>query len=281
MLRPALIVHGGAGRGDPEIAAAQRAGCAAAWTAGWRILAGGGAALDAVTAAVTALEDDPAFNAGVGSVLTADGRVEMDASIMHGAALAAGAVALVSTVVNPIRLARAVMEEGRHVLLAGAAAEALAREHGLAMAPPEHFITGRQRARLAPGSGTGTVGAVAVDVRGHVAAATSTGGVAGKRAGRIGDSALIAAGTYADDRAGAASATGHGESIIRVALAKTAVDRLRGGADPAVAARAAIRVLGERVRGEGGVIVVDRFGRGGWAHNTERMTVCAQTDTAA
>lgn len=277
--RPALIVHGGAGGGPPELAPGQREGCLRAAAAGWQILEAGGGALDAVTAAVASLEEDPRFNAGVGSCLTEDGRVEMDASIMSGSDLAAGAVGAVTRVVHPVRLARAIMEQNRHVLVVGPGAEALARARGLPLAEPEYFVTPRQYARWMERSGSpaGTVGAVAVDTAGQLAAATSTGGLLGKLAGRVGDSAIIGAGTYADDEAGAASATGHGESILRMVLAKRAVDLLRGGLHPAVAARQAIDAISQRLGADAGLILVDRFGRIGHARNTQRMSVAYRT----
>jgi beta-aspartyl-peptidase (threonine type) len=279
MRRPAILVHGGAGRRDPEVDAAAEAGCAAAADTGWDLRARGAAALDAVLAAVSALEDNPVFNAGIGSVLTADGTVEMDASLMEGARLAGAGVGVITTVRNPIRLAQAVLADGRHVLLAGAGAEAFARRCGLSTAAPETFITQRQQQRwqaVLRDSG-GTVGAVAVDRHGHVAAATSTGGVQGKLPGRIGDSAILGAGTYADDRAGAVSATGHGEAIIVGGLAKAAVDALRAGRHPAAVARAMVRALGEVQATAVGIIIVDCFGRLGAAHSAERMPTCSRS----
>ena len=283
MPTPALIVHGGAGRGWLELAPEQREACASAVEAGWQALTSGGRAVDAVLAAVVVLENHPLFNAGVGSCLTAAGSVEMDASIMDGTRLVGGAVGAVSSVVNPVRLARAVMEDGRHVLLVGAGAESFARTSGLPIAPPESFITERQRRRWsAGGSGaTGTVGAVAVDVAGHVAAATSTGGIMNKLPGRVGDSGIIGAGTYADDRAGAASATGQGEGIILTGLAKSAVDLLRDGSDPNWVARHVIRDLTRRVGKEAGIILVDRFGRIGHARSSERMMIGLRTGALA
>jgi beta-aspartyl-peptidase (threonine type) len=242
------------------------------------VVAGGGSALDAVLTAVTAMEDDPAFNAGVGSCLTADGTVEMDASVMDGARCAGGGAALVTTVRNPVRLAHAIMLDGRHVLLAGAGAEAFARRCALPTAPPESFITPRQRRRWEerlPSSGD-TVGAVAIDRNGHVAAATSTGGRLGKLTGRIGDSAVLGAGTYADDLAGAASATGDGEAIITAGLAKAAVDALRSGRHPARVAEALVRRLARDRGAAVGLILVDRFGRLGMAHSAEHMTTAAR-----
>jgi len=276
MLRPALIVHGGAGVGSAGLSRAQRGGCLAAVNTGWQVLARGGSALDSVCAAVAVLEDDPAFNAGVGSCLTSQGTVEMDASVMAGTSLRAGAGALVRTLRHPIDLARAVLDDGRHVLLAGTDADAFGTARGLQTCSPETFITPRQRRRWqaaadAGADSAGTVGAAAVDRSGYVAAATSTGGLLNKRPGRIGDSAIIGAGTYADDRLGAASATGDGEAIMRIALAKLVVDGLRDGAAPADAARSAIRTLAGRTGASGGVIVVDRLGRFAQAHNTPYM----------
>jgi beta-aspartyl-peptidase (threonine type) len=277
MFRPALIVHGGAGIAQPDLHTAQHAGCAAAVAAGWRVLLRGGSAIDAVCAAVVTLEDDPAFNAGLGSCLTSDGTVEMDASVMDGRTLHAGAVAVVRGVRNPVQLARAIMDEGRHVMFAGPEAEQLAHRLGIETCPPQELVTERQRQRWqerAGGNGSaGTVGAAAVDGSGHVAAATSTGGLFFKLPGRVGDSAIIGAGTYADDALGAASATGIGEAIMRMVLAQRVVDALRHGGDPAQAARAAVGQLVQRVAATGGIIVVDPLGRLGYAANTPHMTV--------
>jgi beta-aspartyl-peptidase (threonine type) len=272
MQRPLLLIHGGAGPRIHEHDGERRQGCAVALEAGWRVLSAGGSAVDAVTSAVAALEDHPLFNAGVGSSLTAAGTVEMDASIMDGFRLTAGAAGAVTTICNPVRLARAILDDGRHVLLVGSGAETFARSRGIATAPPDHFVTRLQRARWKAGGGRegGTVGAVALDVHGHVAAATSTGGLMGKLPGRVGDSAIVGAGTYADDRAGAASATGHGEAIMLAGLAKTAVDLLRDGTHPQ---RVAARVVGDipASTASAGVILVDRFGRAGAARNTPSM----------
>jgi beta-aspartyl-peptidase (threonine type) len=276
MLRPVLLVHGGAGVALPELAAEMRDGCTAAVAGGWRILTDGGGALDAVCAAVAALEDAPAFNAGVGSCLTSDGTVEMDASVMQGAGRRAGAAAVVRGVCHPVHLARAVMEDGRHVLLTGAPAEAFAQARGLARCDPAALVTDRQlqrwRQRRHAGN-TGTVGATAVDRAGHVAAATSTGGIFFKLPGRVGDSAIIGAGTYADDALGAASATGDGEAIMRAVLTKYAVDALRDGSHPATVAQRAIRYLTRQAAGSGGIIIVDPLGRFGYACSTPHMTV--------
>jgi len=273
-MQPILLVHGGAGRRSLELAAETDAGCARAANAGWAVLSAGGAALEAVLAAVEVLEDDPLFNAGVGACLTAGGVVEMDASVMDGATRLGAGVAGLVTVRHPIRLAAALLRDGRHVLLAGAGAEAFARRVGLATAPPEAFVSARQRQRWSTSRGgdRGTVGAVAVDHAGRLAAATSTGGVSGKLAGRIGDSAVLGAGTYADGAAGAASATGPGEAILVAGLAKAAVDALRGGRDPARVAAEQVADLARRPGGAGaGLILVDRFGRFGAAQTAEHM----------
>lgn len=284
-VRPAILIHGGAGtRVDAPVEPCEE-GAARAAEIGFRVLAAGGSALNAVEAAVTALEEDPTFNAGRGACLTSDGTVEMDASIMDGRTLDAGAVASIRLVRSPIRLARRVMLESDHLLLAGVGAERFAREQGERFEPEEWFITPEQRQRweeLARAAGEtgarpqrrklGTVGAVAVDFSGHVAAATSTGGTAFKRPGRVGDTPLIGCGTYADDLSGAVSCTGHGESIIKTTLARRTCDALAAGADPQVAAEQAALHLRERVGGDGGLIVIAPDGRAGWAMNTPRMT---------
>ena len=271
--RPAIAVHGGAGREAPDDAAPRRAGVERAVDAGWAVLATGGSALDAAIAAVVALEDDPHFNAGFGSVLTEEGVVECDASVMDGATLAAGAVAVVTGVANPIRLAHAVMVEAREVFLAGEPATALARRHGLRVVPPEALISEAARRRWRerrPGAGE-TVGAVARDAAGHLAAATSTGGVSGQRRGRIGDSAVIGAGTYADDARGAASATGVGEAIIRFGLARDALERCARGEPAAAAARDALAALRQRLGVEAGLVLLDATGRLALAHTSPTM----------
>lgn len=282
-----LVLHGGSGsmrRGRLSEAddAGGRAGLAAALEAGSAILRAGGASLDAVEAAIRVLEDDPHFNAGRGSVFTAEGRVECDAAIMDGAQRRAGAVAGVRTTRNPITLARAVMDRSAHVFLAGSGADAFAREQGVEAAEPAWFETEERRRQLdeiladpdAPfdsGMKYGTVGAVAIDGAGHVAAATSTGGLTGKKWGRVGDSPLIGAGTYADDRAAAISCTGAGEFFIRLGVAHEIAARVRlGGWTIEEAADALVFELGE-MGGKGGVIVVGRDGSGGWAFNTPGM----------
>jgi isoaspartyl peptidase/L-asparaginase-like protein (Ntn-hydrolase superfamily) len=241
-----------------------------ALAAGSDVLEGGGSALDAVQAAVESLEDCPLLNAGRGSVLTTDGSVEMDASIMSGADLRAGAVASVTGVRHAVALARVVMDETSHVLVTGAGAERLAGEHSLEVCSPDWFITDRQRERWM--ASKGTVGAVALDGDGHLAAATSTGGVRGQLPGRVGDSPLIGAGTYADDATCAVSATGDGELIIRAGLAAevSALMRLSGlGLE-----RACAHALRDRVgplRGDAGLIAVDAAGNVAMPANTTVM----------
>ena len=270
-----IVVHGGAGADPNDGPDELRDGMRAAALAGWRALGGGGRAVDAVEAAVRALEDHPRFNAGRGSVLTAAGTIEMDASIMDGERLACGAVAAVSRVANPVTLARRVMEDDRHVLLVGDGAHAFARAVGLPDCDPMLLTTDRQRKRLAAhvDDNGGTVGAVAIDRHGTIAAATSTGGMIGKRPGRVGDSPLIGCGTYADNRLGGVSCTGSGEAIIRVVLASRTLDRLAQDGDPDAAARAAVELLVKEGRGEGGLILVDPRGRVGHATSTRLMPV--------
>ena len=293
-----LVLHGGSGSMTRETVsadadAAGRAGLRAALAAGTAILSAGGGALDAVEAAIRVLEDDPAFNAGRGSVFTADARIECDAAIMDGRDRTAGAAAGLSATRHPVSLARAVMERSPHVLLAGHGADAFSREQGLEQAGPDWFAIPERRRQLDEmladpdgafdaGMKYGTVGAVAVDAAGHVAAATSTGGLTAKRWGRIGDSPLIGAGTYADDRAAAVSCTGAGEAFIRLGIAHEIAARVRlAGWGIEDAADAAIDELGE-IGGKGGVIVVGPDGSGGWAFNTPGMyRAIATHDSAA
>jgi len=268
---PALIVHGGAGA-DPGGREELLSGMRDAVAAGWRALAQGGTALDAVEAAVRSLEDHPRFNAGRGSVLTSEGTVETDASIMEGDRLRNGAVAAVTGVRNPISLARRILEEGRHSLFVGPGALRHARALGVPLCDPAELVTEQQRRRLAAVQ-AGTVGAVALDRAGTIAAATSTGGMAGKLPGRVGDSALIGCGTYAESPLGGVSCTGDGEAIIRVTLARRALEILKSVGDPMHACEVAVSVLTEEGRGQGGLILVDWRGRPGWARSTVLMPV--------
>ena len=272
----AIVVHGGAGGlpRDEERLERMRSGAAAAVEAGHAVLAAGGAALDAVEAAVVVLEDDPEFNAGRGAALTEYGRVELDASMMDGTTRAAGAVAAVRGVRNPIRAARAVLEEGRHVLLVGPPAVEFAATAGLAFEPETWFVTERERQALANAAepARGTVGAVARDADGRLAAATSTGGVSGQRLGRVGDSPLVGAGTWADDATVAVSCTGHGESIIRSALAHEVDALLRHrGLGLEEACELAIEGLG-RWGQDGGLIAVSAHGDVAATFNSPGMT---------
>ena len=285
---PSLIVHGGAGADPKDGPEELREGMRAAVEIGWRVLGDGGSALDAVEAAVRTLEDHPRFNAGRGSVLTSAGTVEMDASIMDGDRLSCGAVGAVTRLGHPISLARRVLEDGRHVLLVGDGAEAVARAAGFVACAPEDLISDRQRRRWAASRGVavdadarGTVGAVAIDRHGAAAAATSTGGTWGKQPGRVGDSALIGAGTYADSALGAVSCTGDGEAIIRVVLARRTLDFLKDAGDPDYAARVAVDLLVDEGRGAGGLIVVDWRGRTAFAHSTPFMPVAWMNPSCA
>ncbi|HXU90836.1 MAG TPA: isoaspartyl peptidase/L-asparaginase [Methylomirabilota bacterium] len=279
---PAIIVHGGAGAA-PSDRDELREPMRSAARAGWAVLVANGTSLDAVEAAVRVLEDHPRFNAGLGSVLTEAGRVEMDASIMEGDRLGCGAVAAVSRVANPVTLARRVLDDGRHILLVAEGAEAFATLAGVPQCDPAVLITERQRRRLRDHlavTPTGTVGAVALDRHGTAAAATSTGGILGKRPGRVGDSALIGSGTYADSTLGAVSCTGDGEAIIRVVLARRALEYLKEADNPDYASRVAVDLLVEEGRGEGGLIVVDWRGRTGYAHSTPFMPVAWMSPAA-
>lgn len=287
-----LTIHGGAGVIERKNLSAEkdteiRAALSRALEAGSAVLDKGGAALDAVTATIMVLENDPNFNAGRGAVFTYDGRTEMDAAIMNGETRAAGAVAGSTTTKNPILLARAVMEHSPHVMLSSSGADAFSKEQELEQAGPDWFATPERHRQLEelkaqaannPDASYfdvdmkyGTVGAVAVDNAGNVAAGTSTGGVTGKRWGRIGDSPVIGAGTYADNRACAISATGAGEYFIRLGVAHEICARMRfKGEDAQTAADHVIREVGE-LGGSGGVIVAAPDGTAAWSYNTPGM----------
>lgn len=270
----AIIVHGGAGQVTPERHERLREGVRRAAAAGDAVLVGGGSALDAVVAAVRVLEDDPEYNAGTGSALTRDGTVETDASVMDGPSQRVGAVAAVPDLGNAVALARAVLDRGEHVILSGAPAWQFAAEVGIAPAPPGSLVVARARARLQAelarvaspsdrsGDGErsgGTVGAVARDHTGRFAAATSTGGIVGKRSGRVGDSPIPGAGTWADMRV-AISATGDGEAILRVALARDIASRVAAGQPLRAAASDSLRELARITSGSAGIIAVDGSG---------------------
>ncbi len=283
-LDPVLVVHGGAYDIPLETHEAHMAGCRDGAEAGWAVLTSGGSALAAVEAAVRILEDNPTFDAGRGSFLNAVAQVELDAIIMDGRDLNLGAVAAVQHVAHPVTLARLVLTESEHAMLAGAGAEMFAREQNLPICTPEDLLTGRELERWKAAHATGkpqtwepwgaqprpsdTVGAVALDADGNLAAATSTGGTFNKHPGRVGDSPLVGCGAYADNRSGAVSATGEGEALMKVVISKLVCDLIAQGMNAQEATQTAIRILSERTSGEGGVIALDRLGRVGIAHNT-------------
>ncbi|HET8842689.1 MAG TPA: isoaspartyl peptidase/L-asparaginase [Ktedonobacteraceae bacterium] len=290
-----IVVHGGAGDIAADRHELARQGCQEAALVGWRILQQSGSALDAVEAAVHALEDNPAYNAGTGSSLTSDGRIELDAGIMDGRTLAVGAVAGVELIKNPISLARQVLQSP-HVLLVGRGAEQFARENGIVRCKFEDLLTERQYQRwkdylasLHPPEEEpriirrefgslparteekhGTVGAVAIDSSGALAAATSTGGIHNKYPGRVGDSPLVGCGFYADEVA-AISCTGMGEDFMRLTLARRAAEFVALGRDARAAAEEAIAFLSARANGTGGLILVDAHGGLGFAWNSQNM----------
>jgi beta-aspartyl-peptidase (threonine type) len=279
------MIHGGAGseriaHEDPSHEARARAGLEAALEAGADILAKGGSAVDAVEAAARSLEEDACFNAGRGSVLTEQGQVELDAAIMEGRYRGAGAVSGITTTRAPISLARRLMDHGPHVFLSGHAADRFAEAAGLEQVTNDFFILPERRRQLqealAAGHAAdpikyGTIGAVAVDVDGHVAAATSTGGITAKRWGRVGDSPLIGAGTYADDRSAAVSATGSGEYFIRAVAAHQLAERVRLLGEPLQVALDAVLADIEALGGKGGLIAVAANGDAAWGFTTPAM----------
>lgn len=282
-----LVIHGGAGQMTRESVSAQtdagtRAGLAAALDAGGAILAAGGTALDAVEAAVRVLEDDPHFNAGRGAALTIEGMSELDAAVMNGSDRRAGAVAGIRSTRNPVTLARTVMTRSPHVFLGGKGADQFARDEGVEQVDPDWFVTDARRQNLAELKARGddafdvdmkygTVGAVARDTHGHVAAATSTGGVTGKRWGRIGDSPVIGSGTYADDRGAAVSCTGAGEFFLRVGAAGEVSARVRLSDDALQTATDAVLADILSLGGRGGMIATDAGGEAVWSFTTPGM----------
>ncbi len=287
---PILLVHGGAWDIPADLLEAHEQGVFDALQEGWRLLERGASAVDAVEAAVTAMENDPAFDAGRGSFLTRDGRVQLDALIMDGAAMRAGGVACVERIRNPIQAARLVLDKSHHVYFVGPGAEAFAESHGMTLIDNSELVLDRERERLAEAqkreragvpdvtfSGSpsqeshDTVGAVALDSDGHLAAATSTGGTLNKAPGRVGDSSLIGCGCYADNSSAAVSLTGWGEPIMKLVLGKWATDRVLSGGSPEQVAPDAITYLHRRLGGHGGIILLAPDGRYGLAHNTPRM----------
>jgi beta-aspartyl-peptidase (threonine type) len=313
---PVLVVHGGAWAMPDGVVEAHLLGVRNALAAGWRVLEAGGAALDAIEEAVVVMEDDETFDAGRGSFLNRDGRVQLDALIMDGSTLRAGGVGCVERVRNPVRTARKILSESPHVYFVGEGAERFAAEHGVELCANEELIIPREVERLKeyqaqtkvptlrPGSGQtsraegaremghptapgsemfapeishDTVGAVALDRSGNIAAATSTGGTLNKAPGRLGDSSLIGCGCYADNLSAAVSTTGWGEPIMKLVLAKWTADRVSAGNLPEWAAQEAINYLQQRLNGHGGIIVLNALGQFGIAHNTPRMAWACKT----
>lgn len=289
---PVIVVHGGAWAIPDDMVEAHLDGVRNAMNAGWRVLNRGGSALDAVEEAIVIMEDDETFDAGRGSFLNREGRVQLDALIMDGSTLRAGGVGCVERLRNPVRAARKILSESPHVYFVGEGAERLAAEHGIPLCKNEDLIIPREVARLkefqahaaeakpdlfAPVLSHDTVGAVALDGNGDIAAATSTGGTLNKAPGRLGDSSLIGCGCYADNKTAAASTTGWGEPIMKLVLAKWAADRVGAGNLPEWVAAEAINYLKARVNGHGGMILLDARGRFGIAHNTPRMAWALKT----
>jgi beta-aspartyl-peptidase (threonine type) len=288
---PVLLVHGGAWAIPDEMVEAHLDGVRAAMAAGWSVLNKGGSALDAVEEAVVIMENDEAFDAGRGSFLNRDGKVQLDALIMDGATLRAGGVGCVEHIANPVRAARKVLSESPHVYFVAEGAERFAQEHGIRLCENEDLIIPREIERLrtlqssttkmeelfAPTISHDTVGAVALDTSGNIAAATSTGGTLNKAPGRLGDSSLIGCGCYADNQSAAVSTTGWGEPIMKLVLAKWAADRVASGNLPQWVAAEAMNYLKDRVNGHGGIILLDAAGRFGLAHNTPRMAWAYRT----
>jgi len=276
----AIIVHGGAKTISDDKRQANIDGCTAALEAGWAILQRGGSAKDAVEAAIRVLEDDPTFNASIGATLDTDGKAYLDAAMMDGSNLGWGGVVAVQGVSHPISVARKIMDD-KPRLLASEGAHRFAVEHGFEMCKPSKLITDEQRQHWEKEEEVldrpATVGCVALDANGTLVAGTSTGGVANQPPGRVGDSAIVGCGLYADGKVGGCSTTGDGESIIPVVLAKTAVDLLAQDRHPDEAAIMAIETLKQKVTGEAGCILVDPQGRVGWAHNSEGMAVAYMT----
>ena len=286
----AIIVHGGAWDIPVELHADHLAGCRAAAEAGWAMLTAGGSALDAVEAAVRVMEDHPVFDAGRGSHLNQDGEVELDAGMMDGRTLMAGAVASVKRIANPITLARRVLDRGEHVFLVGAGAERFAQEAGVPFCDGADLVVPREQAlwearRMTKGEGrkafgrgaADTVGAVAMDAAGNLAVGNSTGGTAYKYPGRVGDTPIIGCGLYADNTFGAAACTGWGEQIMKTVLAKTTVDQIVLLGDPQTAANVAIAYFRHRIGGLGGVICLSPDGQVGLAHSTPYLAHAYRT----
>jgi L-asparaginase / beta-aspartyl-peptidase len=310
---PVLVIHGGAWAMPDDMVEAHLRGVNNALAAGWSVLEGGGTALDAVEEAVVIMEDDETFDAGRGSFLNREGKVQLDALIMDGATLRAGGVGCVEHLRNPVRAARKILSESPHVYFVGEGAEKFAAEHGVPLCKNEDLIIPREVERLReyqakiptsaakgaaemghpdgndlfapahdpsshdPTISHDTVGAVALDRNGNIAAATSTGGTLNKAPGRLGDSSLIGCGCYADNESAAASTTGWGEPIMKLVLAKWTADRISAGNLPEWSAQEAMNYLKQRLNGHGGIIVLNTEGHIGIAHNTPRMAWAYRT----
>jgi L-asparaginase / beta-aspartyl-peptidase len=297
-VKPVLLIHGGAWAMPDDAVDAHEEGIANALAAGYALLEQGASAVDAVEASVAVMEDDETFDAGRGSFLTQDGRVQMDALLMNGENLRTGGVACVERLRNPIRAARLVLDKSPHVYFVGTGAERFARQNGMALCDNMELVIPREQERLFKAqadelagrpdetfSGSldshDTVGAVSLDVHGNIAAGTSTGGTLNKAPGRVGDSSLIGCGCYADNLTAAVSLTGWGEPIMKLVLGKWAVDRVAAGASPDEAAHEAIDYLFTRLGGHGGIILLGPDGRVGLAHNTPRMAWGLRTPAGA
>ncbi|MGA9508326.1 MAG: isoaspartyl peptidase/L-asparaginase [Candidatus Sulfotelmatobacter sp.] len=293
---PVLVVHGGAWAMPDDMVEAHLRGVRNALAAGWQALERGDPALDAVEEAVVIMEDDETFDAGRGSFLNRDGKVQLDALIMDGATLRAGGVGCAERLRNPVRAARKILSESPHVYFVAEGAERFAAEHGIPLCRNDDLIIPREVERLrkyqleaaresaddgndlfAPSISHDTVGAVALDRNGNIAAATSTGGTLNKAPGRLGDSSLIGCGCYADNLSAAASTTGWGEPIMKLVLAKWTADRVLAGNLPEWAAQEAMNSLKQRLNGHGGIIVLNAQGQFGIAHNTPRMAWASKT----
>jgi L-asparaginase / beta-aspartyl-peptidase len=296
-INPVLLVHGGAWAMPDDMVKAHIEGVRNAITAGWKPLERGSTALDAVEEAVVIMEDDDTFDAGRGSFLNRDGKVQLDALIMDGATLRAGGVGCVERLQNPVRAARKILSESPHIFFVAEGAERFAAEHGIELCRNEDLVISREVEHLrkfqvealqhdstkdgnhlfAPEMTHDTVGAVALDRHGNIAAATSTGGTLNKAPGRLGDSSLIGCGCYADNLSAAVSATGWGEPIMKLVLAKWTADRITAGNLPEWAAQEAMNYLKQRLNGHGGIIVLNTAGQFGIAHNTPRMAWAIKT----
>jgi len=294
---PVLVVHGGAWAIPDDMVEAHLLGVRNALSAGWQVLQRGGSALDAVEESIVIMEEDEVFDAGKGSFLTSQGHVQLDAMMMDGKTLRAGGVGCVEHIRNPIRAARKVLDESPHVYLVAEGAELFAEQHGIQLCENSELVIEREVERLrrakataaaglpdptfAPAASHDTVGAVALDANGNIAAATSTGGTLNKTPGRVGDSSLIGCGCYADNESAAVSCTGWGEPIMKLVLGKWACDRVAAGNAPSEAARRAIDYLKSRLNAHGGMILLDARGRIGIMHNTPRMAWATRTQQQA